>query len=631
MANAFKLNNNQIFVTTEAPGGVYSSEQLKKIAEVSDEASAIIKATEDHRLAFFVAEDKLESLTAQLAEVGIEVRHYQSGAHQPVACVGGQCPMQEQDALNAALEVTDALDDVQIDRQLKVGINGCFNSCVPAHTLDISIVGETNGYKMSIGGKTSLLPEFASFVAEGIPADKLPMLVAEVAKVYNSLAEGDETLHDVLERAGAKAFIEATAPYSQDAAHDDPFEELNSAPDPAEADTEVMAEAASEEEPAEVVDEESVAEEGATEEESVEATSEETLAEEEVVEETNNLEDDDQAGEPEINVDSQAVDESVLDEEFILDAQDNSDSDVDIDPGDLQQEGLSDDVLIGADDAVPEAEASDEVSSDDEIVETDQSQSDELVEGEVEVASAEDMVDESSEDLDEVESTIDSLEAEVAESEEAAEADETTENEEVAVETSPEPDPAEEAGEMSISELEEGSTSEDLENTIVASDDISLEERESLISDLSDSEDEIDNDQLDQLENSMIEQAAIADLDDDENSEDRDQTIGLVEEASENVVEDRFIEDIDSVDISGEQSGLFASVEEMSTKDGSCSFNFSSGAKLAFDIEKVIAQGGRRELIIDEQKIVVEVVDGAMKLSVDDMEVSIPSSEFAAA
>ena len=66
---------------------------------------------------------------------------------------------------------------------IKIGINGCARCCVPCHTLDISVVGETAGYRVSLGGKTSQLPEMATYMAEGIPADELPGMLTKVVGI----------------------------------------------------------------------------------------------------------------------------------------------------------------------------------------------------------------------------------------------------------------------------------------------------------------------------------------------------------------------------------------------------------------------------------------------------------------
>lgn len=224
MTEGFKLNNGTILLSTEAPGGVYNSLQLKKIAALADQEAAVVKATEDQRLAIFVEAEKAPEVIKELEEIGLGIRNYQQGLHQPITCVGELCPEHLQDAMGASIEMAELLSDIDLTTPLKIGINGCMNCCVPTHTLDVSIIGDSNGYRLNLGGKNSQLPEMAAYMAEGIPPEELGNLVKKVIECYKSLADGEETLQEVMERAGSSAFIEALAPYSQDAmGGDDPF------------------------------------------------------------------------------------------------------------------------------------------------------------------------------------------------------------------------------------------------------------------------------------------------------------------------------------------------------------------------------------------------------------------------
>jgi dissimilatory sulfite reductase (desulfoviridin) alpha/beta subunit len=224
MTSAFKLRNGTVVLSTEAPGGVYNSHQLKSIAVISEAEAAIVKATEDHRLAICVKPESIAKVSEHLRAAGLGVRDYQSGIHLPVSCVGQLCPDSDQDALGSALDITEALANKTSKNPIKIGVNGCAKCCVPCHTLDVSIVGESNGYRVSLGGKASQLPELASFIAEGIPSEKLPGLMTSVIDLYNAEANDGESLHSVIDRVGATDFIKAFAPYSQDAAtNHDPF------------------------------------------------------------------------------------------------------------------------------------------------------------------------------------------------------------------------------------------------------------------------------------------------------------------------------------------------------------------------------------------------------------------------
>lgn len=224
MSELFKLKNGTVLISTEAPGGIYNSAQLKKIAELCSKELAIVKATEDQRLALFVKESEIERITSELKATGLGFRNYQSGLHQPVSCLGELCETHEQPALTTAMDLTKLIADLKLQSCVKIGINGCARCCTPCHTLDISVIGEASGYRISMGGKTSQFPELASFFAESVPADKLPRFLTNIIELFQSKAEEGESFNEVLDRCGVEDFIAALAPYSQDAAHrDDPF------------------------------------------------------------------------------------------------------------------------------------------------------------------------------------------------------------------------------------------------------------------------------------------------------------------------------------------------------------------------------------------------------------------------
>jgi hypothetical protein len=217
MGKPFKLQNGQLLLSTEAPGGVYSAVQLKKIAELCEGDSAMAKATEDQRLALFVAPEKAAHVASALRSTGLGVRHYQDGLHQPINCIGELCPEHLQDAMGAGIDIAAELAAVKLESPLKIGINGCARGCVASHTLDISILGESGGYRICIGGKNSQIPEMAAYMADGVPSAKLPKLIAKIVSIYKEIAEPGESLQEVIERHGASKFIAALAPYSQDA------------------------------------------------------------------------------------------------------------------------------------------------------------------------------------------------------------------------------------------------------------------------------------------------------------------------------------------------------------------------------------------------------------------------------
>lgn len=225
MTKPFNLKNGSILLSTEAPGGLYNAAQLKKIASICSDEVAIIKATEDQRLAIFVKEERADAIADELRTIGLGIRNYQDGLHQPITCIGELCPDQEQDALSSAMNLTKELADVTLNYPLKIGINGCGQCCVPCHTFDISIVGDSNGYQVNLGGKNSKIPEMASFIAEAVPPEKLTTIIKKTILLYRDKVTDDESLQDVIDKCGVADFVKIWWPYSQDAAAgDDPFQ-----------------------------------------------------------------------------------------------------------------------------------------------------------------------------------------------------------------------------------------------------------------------------------------------------------------------------------------------------------------------------------------------------------------------
>ncbi|MBI2602816.1 MAG: hypothetical protein HYW48_07160 [Deltaproteobacteria bacterium] len=214
----FALKNGSIFLALESPGGIYNPSQLECIAKLCDEKSIIAKLTEDQRVGIYIPEAELSAVAKRVNEVGLGLRHYQNGLHQPQTCIGELCTFAQQDALGLSVKITEALKDVETVSPLRIGINGCMRNCVPSHTLDISLIGDDGGYRMYIGGRTSGFPELSSFIAEDIPESDVPNLTKKILELYNKNVQDEESLGDVIERMGVSPFVDVLKPYSQDAA-----------------------------------------------------------------------------------------------------------------------------------------------------------------------------------------------------------------------------------------------------------------------------------------------------------------------------------------------------------------------------------------------------------------------------
>lgn len=207
----FSLNNGTVFVLADAAGGVYNAEQIRVICEVADEESAFVKISEDQRLGFMVSEDKLPDVQKRLAQAGVMLRTYRGeGIPSPKACLGEFCPQKEQDALSDAIEISAHFSkNIAADFPfVTLGLNGCSQACAASATDDIHIVGEMSGYKISIGGKQSEMPQIGQFLAENISKEDLPAVLCKILTIFREQRQDGERLFDVVERVGMSIFTD---------------------------------------------------------------------------------------------------------------------------------------------------------------------------------------------------------------------------------------------------------------------------------------------------------------------------------------------------------------------------------------------------------------------------------------
>ncbi|MEY4064354.1 MAG: hypothetical protein RIR26_562 [Pseudomonadota bacterium] len=212
MSEYFGLKNNQLFVLAEAAGGVYNSDQLRVLCEVADHESAFLKITEDQRIGFMIDPARLSDVQAQVRKSGLLLRSYKAaGVPAPRACLGELCTFAQQPSLGDALELTTHLlkSFPSPKRYSSIGVNGCGRACLGSSTEDIHVVAEETGYKISIGGKGSDIPQQAQLILENITRSDLPVVIEKILSVYYMESQDDERIFDVVERIGLSPFLNA--------------------------------------------------------------------------------------------------------------------------------------------------------------------------------------------------------------------------------------------------------------------------------------------------------------------------------------------------------------------------------------------------------------------------------------
>jgi dissimilatory sulfite reductase (desulfoviridin) alpha/beta subunit len=212
VTNLHELKNGLLFLLAESAAGIYNGEQLRKICEVAQDDSVILKVTEDQRLGFMLEPSRVDSVRALLEPCGVTLRLYGApSAPAPKSCLGELCPFSVQDALGDSIELGALLGDRFRDAEtyVKIGMNGCEKACASTATDDIHIVGEESGYKISIGGKCAEIPQLGQFLIDNVSKETLPDIVCRVLETYYAKREEGEILFDVVEREGMGIFTAA--------------------------------------------------------------------------------------------------------------------------------------------------------------------------------------------------------------------------------------------------------------------------------------------------------------------------------------------------------------------------------------------------------------------------------------
>lgn len=212
MANQHELKNGLLLVLAESAGGIYNGEQLKKVCEVAQDDSVILKITEDQRLAFMLEPSRLDSVKASLELCGVHLRLYRApGAPAPKACMGELCPHSVQDSLGDSIELGAMLAEKYASAPafVRIGVNGCERACVGSAIDDIHIVGEESGYKIAIAGRSAEIPQLGQYLIDNVSKENLCEVVCRVLDAYYAKREGEESFLDVVEREGMSVFTAA--------------------------------------------------------------------------------------------------------------------------------------------------------------------------------------------------------------------------------------------------------------------------------------------------------------------------------------------------------------------------------------------------------------------------------------
>lgn len=195
------------------PGGIVSSAQLRKIADVADQYKAqAIKCTSAQRIAIVGLErdvvdnawEELETLNMSPgAAVGLCLRSVK-------ICPGTTfCKRGQQDSVGMGMEMDKRYHGMELPGKMKMAVSGCMNSCAEPAVRDIGLMGTPKGYTMLVGGNGGMKARLGDVIATQLEPEQALNMIDKILDYYKSTAKHNERIGEMIDRIGLDTFKQA--------------------------------------------------------------------------------------------------------------------------------------------------------------------------------------------------------------------------------------------------------------------------------------------------------------------------------------------------------------------------------------------------------------------------------------
>jgi sulfite reductase (ferredoxin) len=211
----FRQTDGKYYVGVAATVGRISGSLLNQVADIVEaHGSDRVRTTPMQKLVVLdIEEDRVESLIAALAEIGLHARPSQ-WRRNTMACTGIEyCKLAIVNTKDTARVLIDELEQrvPELDTPITVNVNGCPNSCARIQTADIGLKGmlvldehgdTVEGFQVHLGGALGLEAGFGRKLrAHKVAAGHLPDYVEKLSRTYLEQREDDESFARWVSRA----------------------------------------------------------------------------------------------------------------------------------------------------------------------------------------------------------------------------------------------------------------------------------------------------------------------------------------------------------------------------------------------------------------------------------------------
>jgi NAD(P)H-nitrite reductase large subunit len=197
-------------IAPHIPGGFVTPDLLRKIADVSEKFNAkSLKITGATRIAIVgLKEADIDAAWEELgmvegAAVGLCIRSIRT-------CPGNTfCRLGQQDAVEIGLKLDKKYHAYQLPGKFKMAVSGCKLSCSESWVRDVGLIGDKDGWVLTIGGNVGSMPRIGKELIRGLDDEAVLTAVDTVIEYYKENANKGERLGKMIERVGLEPFQEA--------------------------------------------------------------------------------------------------------------------------------------------------------------------------------------------------------------------------------------------------------------------------------------------------------------------------------------------------------------------------------------------------------------------------------------
>lgn len=184
-------------------GGVTSSAQLRKIADVADKYQVpMVKVTGGQRIDLLGV--KKEDLTSMWADLDMPSGYaYGKSIRTVKTCVGSEfCRFGTQNSTQMGIDIEKAFDHMWAPHKVKFAVSGCPRNCAESGIKDVGVIGVDSGWEIYVGGNGGIKTEVAQFLCKVKTSAEVLEYSGAFIQIYREEARYlDRTVHWI-ERVG---------------------------------------------------------------------------------------------------------------------------------------------------------------------------------------------------------------------------------------------------------------------------------------------------------------------------------------------------------------------------------------------------------------------------------------------